>query len=96
MNSSIAIGSSAPAVPTGRVTRGAGWLTVVEAAEWIGVGRTTTYALIDAGEVSTIRVGRKVFVPIESLEAYRHRKMGELESGTPTSETYRTRYLFWV
>jgi excisionase family DNA binding protein len=89
MNSSVAIGSSAPPVPTDRPTRGAGWLTVVEAAEWIGVGRTTAYALIDAREIATIRVGRKVFVPIESLEAYRQRKIGELGSAPPTSETYR-------
>lgn len=51
--------------------RGARWLTVEEAAQWIGVGRTTVYGLIETGDVSTVHVGRKVFVPIEALEAYR-------------------------
>ena len=49
-----------------------------EAAEWIGVGRTTVYRVIDAGELSVVHVGRKVFIPIEALEAYRERKLTSL------------------
>lgn len=44
-------------------------LTVVEAAEILGVGRTMAYALIHAGEWPTpvVRVGRLIKIPAEPL-----------------------------
>ncbi|MFJ6908005.1 helix-turn-helix domain-containing protein [Streptomyces griseoluteus] len=45
-------------------------LTVEEAARRLGVGRTTMYALIASGEVSSICIGRLRRVPAEALATY--------------------------
>jgi excisionase family DNA binding protein len=45
-------------------------LTVEEAARRLGVGRTTMYALIASGEVSSVRIGRLRRIPAEALSAY--------------------------
>ena len=45
-------------------------LTVEEAAELLGIGRTLMYALISAGEVESVRIGRLRRVPIDALERY--------------------------
>lgn len=39
-----------------------------EAAQVLGVGRSTVYDLIARGEVAGIRVGRRVFVTAATLE----------------------------
>jgi excisionase family DNA binding protein len=39
-----------------------------EAAEVLGVGRSKMYALLAAGEVPSVRVGRSVRVPAEALQ----------------------------
>ena len=43
--------------------------TVEEAAEMLSIGRTKTYRLIAAGQIRTIRIGRRRLVPISELEA---------------------------
>jgi excisionase family DNA binding protein len=45
-------------------------LTVEEAAERLGIGRTLMYALITAGEVESIRIGRLRRVPTDALAAF--------------------------
>lgn len=45
-------------------------LTVEEAARRLGIGRTTMYALIASGEVSSVLIGRLRRVPAEALAAY--------------------------
>jgi excisionase family DNA binding protein len=45
-------------------------LTVEEAAERLGIGRTMMYALITAGEVESVRIGRLRRVPTDALERY--------------------------
>ena len=45
-------------------------LTVEEAAECLGIGRTLMYALITAGDVESVRIGRLRRVPAEALERY--------------------------
>ena len=45
-------------------------LTVEEAAECLGIGRTLMYALITAGEVESVRIGRLRRVPADALERY--------------------------
>ncbi|MEU4656813.1 helix-turn-helix domain-containing protein [Streptomyces sp. NPDC023723] len=45
-------------------------LTVEEAARRLGVGRTTMYALIASGEVSSVLIGRLRRVPAEALATY--------------------------
>jgi excisionase family DNA binding protein len=44
--------------------------TVEEAADRLGIGRTLMYALITAGEVESVRIGRLRRIPAEALEMY--------------------------
>jgi len=48
---------------------------IPDAAAQLGVGRTTIYGLIDAGEIQTIHIGRRRVVPRSSLEAYLERRL---------------------
>lgn len=57
-------------------------LTVEAAAERLSVGRTTMYALIKAGEITTVRVGRLRRVPAEALTAYTAALLAEQCPGT--------------
>jgi excisionase family DNA binding protein len=43
---------------------------IPEAARMLGIGRTKTYELINAGELDTIKLGQVVVVTIKSLEAF--------------------------
>lgn len=52
-------------------------LTVEQAAESIGVGRTTMFALLKAGEVESVLVGRLRRVPVDAIEAFKVRLMAE-------------------
>ena len=45
-------------------------LSVEEAAQRLNVGRTTVYALIKAGDLVTVKVGRRRLVPAEAVDAY--------------------------
>jgi excisionase family DNA binding protein len=45
-------------------------LTVEEAAERLGIGRTLMYALVKAGAVESICIGRLRRIPADALEAY--------------------------
>ena len=45
-------------------------LKVEAAAKLLSLGRTKTYALIAAGELPVIRVGRAVRVPVASLHQW--------------------------
>jgi excisionase family DNA binding protein len=45
-------------------------LTVEEAADRLGIGRTLMYALITAGDVESVRIGRLRRVPAAALEKY--------------------------
>lgn len=45
-------------------------LTVEEAADRLGIGRSLMYELISSGQVASIRVGRLRRVPQESLTDY--------------------------
>ena len=44
-------------------------VTVSAACKFIGVGRTTMWALIKAGRIQTVRIGRRRVVLFASLEA---------------------------
>jgi len=53
-------------------------LRVNEAARMIGVGRTTLYALISAGEVEAIKIGKATRITTASLhELVRRQRGGE-------------------
>lgn len=45
-------------------------LTVEQAAETLGIGRTTTFALIKSGELESVRIGRLRRVPADAIDAY--------------------------
>ena len=46
-----------------------GLYTVVEAAQLVGVGRSTMYELVSRGEVASVRLGRKVLITRSTLDA---------------------------
>jgi excisionase family DNA binding protein len=52
-------------------------LTVEQAAEALGIGRTTTFALVKSGELESVRIGRLRRVPAEGIETYTNRLMAE-------------------
>lgn len=52
-------------------------LTAEQAAEAIGVGRTTMFALIKSGDIESVRIGRLRRIPLDSIEAYTHRLITE-------------------
>jgi excisionase family DNA binding protein len=43
-------------------------LTVEEAGRTLGLGRGAAYAAAKRGELPTIRIGRKLLVPVDQLE----------------------------
>jgi excisionase family DNA binding protein len=45
-------------------------LTVEEAAERLGIGRTLMYQLLATGEVRSLRVGRLRRIPVDALTEY--------------------------
>jgi excisionase family DNA binding protein len=45
-------------------------LTVVEAAAMLGVGRTTAYELIAAGQLQVVHIGRSARVPVAAVHRY--------------------------
>ena len=52
-------------------------LTVEEAAQRLSIGRTTMYALLKAGQVNSVRIGRLRRIPAEALTAYTDRLTAE-------------------
>ena len=52
-------------------------LTVEQAAEQLGVGRTTVFALIKSGELPAVKLGRLRRVPLAEVEAYTARLMAD-------------------
>lgn len=45
-------------------------LTVEEAADYLGIGRTTTFKLIDSGELQSVTIGRLRRVPVSAADEY--------------------------
>ncbi|WP_443969609.1 helix-turn-helix domain-containing protein [Sphingobium sp. CR28] len=43
---------------------------IADAVAMLGIGRTKLYALIGAGEIETIKVGKVTLIPLDSLEAF--------------------------
>jgi len=46
------------------------FLTVAEAAEVLGIGKTTTYALVRSGEIESVLIGRLRRIHIDTVTAY--------------------------
>lgn len=45
-------------------------LTVEEAAERLGIGRTTAFALVKSGEIASVQIGRLRRVPADAIREY--------------------------
>ncbi len=45
-------------------------LTVEEAAERLGVGRTLLYALVRSGDIESIAIGRLRRIPLDALDEF--------------------------
>ena len=45
-------------------------LTVEEAADRLGIGRTLMYALVKNGEVESVQLGRLLRIPADALPRY--------------------------
>ena len=54
-------------------------VTIVEAAQMLGIGRSKAYELVNAGELPVVRIGRAVRVPTEFVERYVERLAKGLE-----------------
>ncbi|MFJ2741877.1 excisionase family DNA-binding protein [Streptomyces sp. NPDC087440] len=52
-------------------------LTVDQAAEASGLGRTTLFGLIASCELESIKVGRRRLIPVTALDAYMERLRSE-------------------
>jgi len=44
--------------------------TIADACRLSGIGRTTLYSLLSAGDIRSVRIGRRRLVVVESLRAY--------------------------
>ncbi|WP_239346162.1 helix-turn-helix domain-containing protein [Frankia sp. Cj5] len=56
-------------------------LTTTEAADLLGVSRTTVYELLNAGQLESVRIGRARRIPRAALVAYVDRLRGLPETG---------------
>lgn len=53
-------------------------LTIEQAAERLGVGRTLMYALVQSGAVESVRIGRLRRIPSDALDTF----LRQLREGT--------------
>lgn len=42
-------------------------MSIAEAAELLGISRTTAYELAHIGELPTVRLGRRILVPVDRM-----------------------------
>lgn len=49
-------------------------ITVAELAEYLGIGRNSAYTLVNSKDFPKIQIGRKIIIPIKSLEKWIERK----------------------
>lgn len=55
-------------------------LTVEEAAECLGIGRTKTYELMMGGDLASIKIGSRRLVAVSSITAYIRDQLGHVEA----------------
>ena len=63
--------------PTGQPLSPRLMLTAEQAAEALGIGRTTVFALIKSGELDSVRIGHLRRVPADAIDAYTARLQAE-------------------
>lgn len=69
-----------PAVPEPRPVPERVLLTVEEAAERLGIGRTFAWRLVSAGELESVLIGRLRRVPVTAVSEYAARLVDEQTS----------------
>jgi excisionase family DNA binding protein len=42
-------------------------VTVEQAAKLLGIGRSTAYELVHTGDIPSLRLGRRIVIPVERL-----------------------------
>ncbi|MFI6032438.1 excisionase family DNA-binding protein [Amycolatopsis magusensis] len=55
-------------------------LTVEEAAERLGIGRTLAFRLIRSGEIATVQIGRLRRVPATAIQEYASRLVNQQQA----------------
>jgi excisionase family DNA binding protein len=45
-------------------------LNIKQAGYELGIGRTAVYGLISSGELKTVKIGRRRFVPCEAIDEF--------------------------
>lgn len=61
-----------PQIPTPRVSPERTLLTVEEAAERLGIGRTRMFALVKSGEIESVQIGRLRRIHPDAIEKFAH------------------------
>jgi excisionase family DNA binding protein len=51
-------------------------LSITDAAKALGIGRSSTYVLINIGNLKTIKIGRRTLVTVDSLRALVDNQLG--------------------
>lgn len=69
-----------PATLAATVTKPQVLLTVAEAAERLGIGKTTTYALVRSGELESVLIGRLRRVHVDAVATYAARLVADQRS----------------
>ena len=64
-------------------------MTVPEAATALGIGRSAGYEAARRGELPTIRIGRRVLVPVVALEKILAEAHGDPKEGECGARTVR-------
>jgi excisionase family DNA binding protein len=49
---------------------------ILDAAQVLGIGKTKTFELIRAGELETVRIGRRRLIPAAAIDEYVDRLRG--------------------
>jgi excisionase family DNA binding protein len=67
-------------------------MPIEDGANALGVGRTTVYALVKAGELETVKIGRRSLITAESLREYVER-LRAVDPDTGRRVMYREAYI---
>lgn len=73
---------SVPETPAERKIPDRVLLTVAEAAERLGIGKTKTYALVTSGEIESVLIGRLRRVHVDAVTAYASRLVEQQNNRT--------------
>ena len=79
-----ATGADGPAVPSTSAVVPL-LLTVNQAAQLLGIGRSTLYELIETGDVRSVKVGASRRIPLKAVHDYVDRLLGNTTKGATTA-----------